>query len=162
MACATPRQIDVLASAAPGQFGFKTYEINPELLPAFLGPVLVSNFAVALAEKGYEPVVDRGDAVVTLRLVQEQIGKDASHGASKSAADDAFAERIAEGGETRFIARFVVEIRAKGESDIQWQGSVQRLHTIRAGDYMHMGPASGAFLAAFRELLTDYPMSDGS
>jgi hypothetical protein len=52
------------------------------------------------------------------------------------------AERIAEGGETRFIARIVVE--------------------IRAGDYMHMGPASGAFLAAFRELLMDYPMSDGS
>lgn len=158
MSCATPRQIDVLASPAPSQFTFKSYEINPEFLPAFLGPVLVSNFAVALAEKGYEPVVEGGDAVVTLRLVKEQI----STAASEDASEDAFAEQINESGETRFIARIVVEIRAKGEPDIQWQGSIQRLHTIRAGDYMHMGPASGAFLEAFRELLANYPKPEAN
>ena len=153
-ACTTARQIDVLPSVTPLPPTFSTFEMDPESLPAFLGPVLISNFAVALAEHGYEPVVNNGDVVITLRLHQEQLGQEPTK--QRGSVDD-FAEQIDTSGETRFIARIVVEVRSKGEPGLLWTGSIQRLHTIRAGDYMHMGPASNAFLQAFRELLVNYP-----
>ncbi len=129
--------------------GLETFEVDAEDLPAFLGPVLVSNFSVALAERGLQPVMENGQAVITLRYEQEDLTAPMSH--------DAFDERIDEGSDTRFVARVVVEVRAQGSSEVLWSGSIQRLHNIRPGDYMHTGRASIALLEAFRDMLSDYP-----
>lgn len=140
-------------SVSPGQQAsavkVTTFEVQPDKLPAFLGPILVSNFSVALAERGLQPVASDGDAVVFLRYVQEDLTIEQDH--------DAFDERIDQGSDTRFVAKVEVEINAASTGERIWAGSIQRLHTIRPGDYMHTGNASVALLEAFRDLLSDYP-----
>ena len=135
------------AGAAPPEL--RSFTVLAEDMPAFLGPIVVSNFSVAMAERGLQPVSDNGAAVVTLRFEQE--------GMAPGSSRDGFAERIDQGGDTRFLAIIRVEVRRTGEDAILWQGSIQRMHSIRPGDYMHTGPASVAFLDAFRALLKDYP-----
>lgn len=129
---------------------FRSFEVQADQLPAFLGPIIVSNFSVAMAERGLQPLVSGGDAKVTLSYVQED----------KRAipANDAFEGRIDQGGEARFVARILVEVRAVDGGPVLWSGSIARLHSIRPGDYMHTGTASVAFLEAFRELLVSYPV----
>jgi len=141
--------ISVTPADSVSQPGFERFEVNAEELPAFLGPILVSNFSVAMAERGLQPVMKDGDAVVTLRYVQETLRPEVEQ--------DTYEERIDQGGEARFVARVVVEMRAAGADEIVWQGSIQRIHSIRPGDYMHTGRASVALLEAFRDLLSDYP-----
>ena len=133
---------------------FRTFHVVTEDMPAFLGPIVVSNFSVAMAERGIQPVPEDGEAEVTLRLVQET--RDSSD------SGDEFAGHIDQGGEASFIARVVVEVRAADSSEVLWQGSVQRRHRIRPGDYMHVGRASAALLEAFRDLLRDYPLEADS
>jgi hypothetical protein len=128
---------------------FESFEVKAVDLPAFLGPIIVSNFSVALAERGLQPVISGGEAIAILRYIQEDLTTAQQH--------DDFEERIDVGSDTRFVARIAVEIRQAGSQDIAWAGSIQRLHTIRPGDYMHTGRASVAFLDSFRELLQDYP-----
>lgn len=130
---------------------FRTFHVVTEDMPAFLGPIVVSNFSVAMAERGVQPVPEDGEAEVTLRLVQET--RESVSGA------DEFDRSIDQGGEATFMARVVVEVRAAGSNEILWDGSVQRRHTIRPGDYMHVGRASAALLEAFRDLLRDYPLA---
>ena len=142
-------------SVTPGEGenvpAFESFEVRAEHLPAFLGPIVVSNFSVALAERGLQPVMEDGDAIVSLRYVQEDL--------SAGNKPDTFGEHLDPGGDTRFLAKVVVEVRANGEEQLYWRGSIQRLHTIRPGDYMHTGNASIALLEAFRELLLDYPVN---
>lgn len=133
---------------------FRTFHVVTEDMPAFLGPILVSNFSVAMAERGVHPVATGGEAVVTLRLVQE------NQGSTKPV--DEFAGHIDQGSDASFLARVVVEVRAADSEEILWQGSVQRQHRIRPGDYMHVGRASEALLEAFRDLLRDYPLKADS
>ena len=128
---------------------FNSFEVVADDLPAFLGPIIVSNFSVALAERGLQPVMKNGEAIVTLRYVQSDLTSPQEH--------DDFDERIDVGSDTRFVARIVVEVHPAGSEDIAWSGSIQRIHSIRPGDYMHTGRASIAFLGAFREMLKDYP-----
>lgn len=136
--------------ADPGSVpAFRSFEVEAQALPAFLGPIIVSNFSVAMAERGLQPVSQGGDAVVTLRYVQDEL--------ATSETDDEFGGQTDPGANARFMARVVVEIRGNESSEIVWSGSIQRLHTIRPGDYMHTGRASVALLEAFRRLLSDYP-----
>ena len=125
------------------QEDFRTFEVRAVGLPAFLGPIIVSNFSVALAEKGLQPVSRDGDALVTVRY--EQV--------SSSSGNPGIPQ-----GEARFTARVVVEIRANGNDEISWAGSIERDHAIEAGEYMHTGRASIAMLEAFRAMLVGYPV----
>ena len=127
----------------------RSFQVESVDLPVFLGPIMVSNFSVALAERGLQPVVEGGDILVTLRYVQSDLTTDPPPGSLQEAGGN--------GGETRFIARIVVEFRRSGDPGVIWQGSIQRLHSVRPGDYMHTGQASVALLAAFRDLLSTYP-----
>lgn len=149
-ACAsTSRGIDVADGERFTPMTLKSFHVVADQLPAFLGPVIVSNFSVAMAEHGMQPVSEDGDAVATLRLEQIQWNENRTR--------DDFDESVEESGETRFMARIIVELRAANDDKILWQGSIQRLHTVRPGDYMHTGRASVSFLEAFRELLQGYP-----
>ena len=127
----------------------RSFEVSAQQIPAFLGPIIVSNFSVALAERGLQPVSSDGDLVVSLRYEQSDIESEVLH--------DSFDEQLAEGGETRFNARIVAEFRQRDSSRLLWQGHIQRLHTVSPGEYMHTGRASVALLSAFRDLLQDIP-----
>ena len=142
--------ISVTHGDAKNALPFRTFHTVTEDMPAFLGPIVVSNFSVAMAERGIQPVVEGGEAEVTLRLEQRS--------QTPSGKEDVFAGQIDEGGEALFLAQVVVEVRAAGSSEVLWSGSVQRQHRIRPGDYMHVGRASVALLDAFRDLLKDYPL----
>ncbi len=142
--------ISVTHGEAKTSLPFRTFNVVTEEMPAFLGPIVVSNFSVAMAERGVQPVSENGEAEVTLRLEQESRQ-------SESGEDD-FSGNIDQGGEATFMARIVVEVRASNSSEVLWSGSVQRPHRIRPGDYMHVGLASAALLEAFRDLLRDYPL----
>jgi hypothetical protein len=126
-----------------------TFTVAPEDIPAFLGPLMVSNLSVAFAGKGLQPVVEDADLAITLRFEQIDL--------TQQNAKDDFDEHLSPGGEVRFIAKMVVEVRKTGTDRIVWSGSIQRTHTISPGEFMHTGNASLSLLDAFNELLIDYP-----
>lgn len=152
-ACATgPRGIDVKTGSYAVPPEIESFSVITDQLPGFLTPMVVSSFGSALAEKGLQQVSAGGDAVVTLRLEQQTF--------SQGRVQDDFEERVEGGDETRFMAEIVVEFREAGQNAIFWQGSVQRLHSAKPGDYMHGGPAVKALVEAFRVMLADYPAAD--
>jgi hypothetical protein len=147
----TNRGINVGAAVQTGEWSFRTFEVRAENMPAFLGPVMASNFSVAMAERGLQPVADHADAIVTLRYDQQ------NYYSTKPDPRDEFAERIDQNIDTRFVAKIIVEVRSADNEDVVWTGSIQRVHAIRAGDYMHIGRASQALLISFRTLLESFP-----
>lgn len=124
-----------------GVSAYSSFRVEAVDLPAFLGPVIVSNFSVAMAERGYQPVSSGGDMVATVRYIQENLPVE----------DD----------EVRFVARVSVALNPAGSEQILLSGSIQRLHTVQAGEYMHVGDASISFLQAFREMVRDLPPRSG-
>ena len=142
--------ISVAESGGSFPGGFKTVEIQNEELPFFLGPIVVSNLAVAIAELGIEPVSADAEGIVTVRYVQIPIPLAPG---TNSETNTEPVEGIGHSSETRFVARLEVELRQTETAPIIWQGSVERIHTVWPGSYMHTGPASPAILEAFRALL---------
>jgi hypothetical protein len=126
-----------------------TFTVVPENIPVFLGPLMVSNLSVAFAGKGLQPVMEDADLAITLRFEQIDL--------TQENAKDDFDEHISPGGEVRFIAKMIVEVRKTNKDKIMWSGSIQRTHTVSPGEYMHTGNASIALLDAFSELLSEYP-----
>lgn len=118
---------------------YGTFHMETSDLPVFLGPVIASNFSVAMAERGYQPVSSDGDAIARLTYVQTDLPVEET------------AESI------RFIAKINVELLNARSREVLWSGSIQRLHTVNAGEYMHVGDASFSFLQAFRDLFSDLP-----
>ena len=127
----------------------KSFTVVPVNIPAFLGPLMVSNLSVAFAGKGLQPVLENADLMITLRFEQINLGQPQQK--------DDFDEHLSPGGEVRFIAKMVVEVRKTDSDKIVWSGHIQRTHTISPGEYMHTGNASVALLEAFNNLLIDYP-----
>lgn len=136
-------------SAATELSALRSFHVRADKIPAFLGPIIVSNFSVAMAEKGLQPVTSGGAAEVILRYEQDNLLQQPDA--------DSFDEQMAQGGETRFVARIVAEVTASGGDTIVWRGSISRLHTVSPGEYMHTGRASVALLSAFRDMLESYP-----
>ena len=117
-------------------------------IPAFLGPLMVSNFSVALAARGLQPVMQDADLDVVLKYVQTNL--------IQNNAKDDFDESLSPGGDVRFIAKIVFEIKDAGSGKMVWSGSIQRTHNISPGEYMHTGRASISLLDSFMELLVDF------
>jgi hypothetical protein len=133
-------------------------------MPAFLGPVTVSNFSVALAAHGLkpesppigplpgnEPAARKTltDLFVELIYVQDNLTLDVRR--------DDFAEHIAPGDSLRFVAKVIIKVRDVDTHQVVWEGQVQRLHDVGAGEFMHTGKASIALLDAFTRVLVDFP-----
>ncbi len=128
---------------------YETFDVTAVDIPAFLGPLMVSNFSVAFAGRGMQPVSDGGDLNVILRFEQVDLARPEIR--------DDFDERISPGGEVRFIARIIIDMKDAKTGETVWSGSIQRTHDISPGEYMHTGRASVALLDAFSALLMDYP-----
>ncbi len=132
---------------------YQDFLVTTQDLPVFLGPIVVSNFSVAMAERGLQPKTDDAGLNVLLSYIQQ----DLSGTLPNSVPRDNFDERIATGGETRFIARIQIEMRDARSGEMVWSGSLQRTHTVAPGDYMHTGRASVSLLENFRQVLTTAP-----
>ena len=146
------RGITIGAGGESSLAGVRTFEVKAVNMPAFLGPIVASNFSVAMAERGFQPVGENGDAIVILKFEQEDIDQERRR--------DDFDERIDQGGDIRFIARVVVDLTVKSTDSTIRLGSLQRMHTVRPGDYMHTGNASIALLESFRGMLLDIQMPE--
>ena len=147
--CATDNaRIDTAVTKCCGAGETRTFQVVTRNVPAFLGPLMVSNFSVAFANIGMQPVESGADLMVELRYEQSNLSPDRAH--------DDFEERIATGDAMRFIARVVIEVRDAKTRQLVWSGHVQRLHDVGPGDYMHTGRASIAIYDAFTKVLKDY------
>jgi len=150
-ACATDRaRIDIATTTCCASPDYKTFTVTAQDIPAFLGPLMMSNFTVAFAAIGMQPVTSDGDVNVILRF--EQVSRD-----PQDVKKDDFQEHLAAGDAMRFMARIVVDVHDGKTGKVVWSGHIQRLHDVGAGEYMHTGPASIAIYQAFQRLLTHYP-----
>ena len=129
---------------------YDSFSLTTENIPAFLGPIITSNFSVAMAGKGLQPTTpkDKPDLNIVLKYQQVDLGGGANEidGHDRVTMDDSL----------RFVARIVIEIREAGKSDVIWSGHVQRIHDVTPGEWMHTGNASVAFLDAFNKVLVDF------
>ncbi|MEX2365157.1 MAG: hypothetical protein WD601_01030 [Pseudohongiellaceae bacterium] len=141
-------RIDTAVTHCCGDGGQKTFTVHAEDIPAFLGPLMVSNFSVAFANLGMQPVQEDGDLEVELRYEQDNLSRDRKR--------DDFDEAIATGDSMRFFARIAIDVRDATTGNLVWSGQIQRLHTVGPGDYMHTGPASIAIFEAFTRVLQGY------
>ena len=65
-----------------------------------------------------------------------------------------------EGDDVRFVAQVRVSLKPAGSDEVLMSGSIQRLHSVHAGEYMHVGNASISFLDAFRDMVQELPVRD--
>lgn len=148
--CASqPGKIGVSTDACCANDSYQTFTVTPHQIPAFLGPLMVSNFSVALAAKGLQPVETDGDLKINLRYEQDDL--------DRTPPPDGFDGRTEPGDGADFIARIVVEMFDANSGELVWSGSIQRLHHVSPGEYMHTGRASIALFDAFMEMLEHYP-----
>lgn len=126
----------------------RTFTVAADEIPAFLGPLMISNFSVAFANIGMQPVERDPDLVVTLRYEQTNLAPEQER--------DDFDERVMTGDAERFYARIVIEVRDATSDSLLWSAHVQRLHDVGPGDYMHTGVASIAIYEAFTQVLKGY------
>jgi hypothetical protein len=143
---------------------YQTFVVTTRDMPAFLGPIMASNFSVALASHGLTPKTPPinasstnenaegrplTDLVIKLIYAQDNLTRDTKR--------DDFAEHIPLGDSLRFVAIVMIEIREADTHQLVWEGQVQRLHDVGAGEFMHTGKASIALLDAFTRVLIDFP-----
>ena len=129
--------------------GYETFELETYQIPSFLESLIASNLRTVLAIKGLQPVSGNGDLAVRIIYEQENLAIAARY--------DDFDERISEGGDVRFVARITVEMKDRKTNEIVYKGSIQRIHEVSPGEYMHTGRASVAMFDAFSAMLADLP-----
>ncbi|MFT7044699.1 MAG: hypothetical protein ACJAW7_003478 [Candidatus Azotimanducaceae bacterium] len=148
---------------------YQSFIVTTQDMPAFLGPIMTSNFSVALASHGLTPIAPSvdllspdkptsdtsistdsvpADLTVELSYEQENLSPDSER--------DNFAEHLAAGDAQRFVAKIMIEIRDNSKSELVWAGQIQRIHDVGPGEYMHTGKASTPLLDAFTQVLEDF------
>ena len=130
--------------------GINTYRVEFEDTPEFLKPMLRDEAAMVLDAKGLEYTEGDADAVLLMRF------KDITMTREEEEQLETW-ERIAPGGGVRFMARVELEMRNSVTRETIWSASLQRLHNVYEGSYMHDAPARAAMRAAFMEIFADYP-----
>lgn len=128
---------------------YKTFSTMTDNMPEFLKPLMVSNFQAAFSAMGMSPVNGQGSLKVTLRYEQDNMSVD-------TPLDD-FEGHLEPGGKMRYLAKVWVEMLDVTTKKIVWSGSIQRIHDVDAGEYMHAGKASIFLREAFERLLRNYP-----
>lgn len=126
-----------------------TYRVEFEDTPEFLKPMLRDEASIVLDLHGYD--YTEGDAQSVLRMTF--VNKTLERGPEEQEAW----ERIAPGGGVRFIAQVVIELEDSVTGDLIWSGSMQRIHNVYEGSYMHDGPARAAMRVAFTDLFANLP-----
>jgi hypothetical protein len=125
----------------------QSFAIETRHVPPFLNKLLASNLSTVLAMKGLQPVEKEADLKVIVSYEQEDL--------AIAVRQNDFDERVSEGGDVRFVAKIVVQMRDP-MGELVFDGSVQRIHEVSPGEFMHTGVASVAIFEAFQAMLADY------
>ena len=140
---------DVNYCCQAGASGISTFRVEFADTPEFLKPMLRDAAASALHEHGLRYTEGDAHAILRLTFVNKTLERDQER-------VEAW-ERTAPGGGVRFIAQVLVELSDSVTGERLVTGSMQRVHTVYEGSYMHDAPARAAMRAAFAELFANYP-----
>lgn len=140
---------DISYCCRPGAEGVDTYRVEFEDTPEFLKPMLRDEASIVLAQKGLQYTEGDADAVLKMTFVNKTLEQDEE--------DLEGWQRSAPGGGVRFIALVEMEMNNAVTGERIWSGSMQRVHSVYEGSYMHDAPARAAMRDAFRRIFADYP-----
>lgn len=140
---------DVDYCCQQGTEGIHTFRVEFEDTPEFLKPMLRDEISIVLNGKGLEYTEGDAHAIVRMTFVNKTLEQEPEHQESW--------ERTAPGGGVRFIAQVLVEMRNSVTGERLWSGSMQRVHNVYEGSFMHDAPARAAIRNAFAEIFADYP-----
>lgn len=127
-----------------------TYRVEFEDTPEFLKPMLRDSVSIILDSKGLEYTEGEAHAVLMMRYVDKTLSR-------QEEADVDSWERLAPGGGVRFLAQVQLEMTSTVTNERIWAGSMQRIHNVYEGSYMHDEPAQAAMRVAFMEIFADFP-----
>ena len=120
-------------------------------MPEFLKPMLRDEASVVLDRKGLEYTEEDGaDAILKMTFVNRTLE------AGEAAQDEAW-ETIAPGGGVRFIAEVRLVMTAAASGETVWSGSMDRIHNVYEGSYMHDTPGRAAMRDAFLAMFAGFP-----
>ncbi len=125
-----------------------TYRVEFEDTPEFLKPMLRDSVSIVLDRKGLQYTEGDADAVLAMRYVD---------GALPSQEDPESRENTESDDGIRFMAVVEMEMTGSVTGERIWAGSMQRIHNVYEGSYMHGEPAQAAMRAAFTEIFADFP-----
>lgn len=142
---------DVTYCCHPMADDVRTYRVEFEDTPEFLKPMLRDEASIVLSIHGFDYTEGDADSILLMTFVNKTLERGDSQEAW---------ERIAPGGGVRFIAQVVIELKDSVSGEMIWSGSMQRIHNVYEGSYMHDAPARTAMRNTFLELFTDLPNRD--
>lgn len=126
-----------------------TFRIEFEDTPEFLKPMLRDSAATVLNDKGLQYTEGDADAILKMTFINKTLERDQER-------VEAW-ETTAPAGGVRFVALVEIEMTHSVTGEQVWSGSMQRVHTVYEGSYMHDEPARDAMYVAFRDMFADYP-----
>ena len=126
-----------------------TFRIEFDDTPEFLKPMLRDEAANVLNAKGMRYTEGDADAILSMTFINKTLERDQER-------IEAW-ENTAPAGGVRFIAQVVLEMTHSVTGELIWSGSMQRVHTVYEGSYMHDAPARTAMRDAFLAMFADYP-----
>lgn len=142
---------DVTYCCHPVADDVRTYRVEFEDTPEFLKPMLRDEASIVLATHGLDYTEGDAESVLLMSFVNKTLERGDNQEAW---------ERIAPAGGVRFIAQVVIELQDSVSGELIWSGSMQRIHNVYEGSYMHDAPARSAMRNAFLEIFADFPNPD--
>lgn len=123
-----------------------SYELEAVDVPGFMRDMIEVSLHAAMQTLGYS---HRRQTQADLYISAEYEQIDVPNVGHER---DSMAEAMSMTDPRQFVARVNIEIRdARGKP--VWQGSVQRLHSVDPGDYMHRGHAANNIAQALVDLI---------
>ncbi len=142
---------DVTYCCSAGAEGVSTFRVEFQDTPEFLKPMLRDEASIVLGTKGLQYTEGDAHGVLLMRYVDKTLSQEQEE-------QDSW-ERIAPGGGVRFIAQVQMEMTSDATGEVIWSGSMQRIHNVYEGSYMHDAPARTAMRNAFLEMFANYPQN---
>jgi hypothetical protein len=133
----------------PEQLTYQSYGMTINNAPEFLKPYILDALSQAFHDKGLIRDDENHDLLATLTYQQTDLKDELDR--------DNFEGHLAPGGDFRFDATVLLEIRDLSSSKLIWSGSVSRVHDVTVGEYMHQSRGRRAIYNAITEVLADFP-----
>lgn len=153
-ACSSSASIRIgntVTLCCPGNYAnYQSYAIEDAEIPIFMRDYVITEFDTAFQELGMARNDGSGDIVVKLNYRHVNLD-------SEQQDIDPLMRVESMTVELRYIANIDISMRERAGGKIVWEGTISRIHSVQPGEYMHEEGASSAFLATFRDLLTEYP-----
>ncbi len=127
---------------------YRSYGITIKNAPQFLKSYIVDSMSQALVDKGLVRDDENHDLLTTLTYQQTDLKDELQR--------DEFEGHLSPGGDFRFNAAILMEIRDSVSSKLIWSGRINRDHDVFVGEYMHER-SRRAIYNAFTEVLQDFP-----